>query len=149
MVDGTFGYRATTGYNGDYSFTSHSHGWSTGPTHALTTYVVGLAVTAPAGTKWELKPQFGDLKSAEGGFTTPLGKFSSGWALDGDGGFEMWWDVPAGTKGTVVFPESEKRDVIVDGMVWVLRDGEYDETTKMVSLQVEGGGGRHLLKVGS
>jgi hypothetical protein len=31
LTDGTFGYRSTTGYADDSSYTSHAHGWSTGP----------------------------------------------------------------------------------------------------------------------
>lgn len=43
------GYRAASGYGGDYSYTSHAHGWSTGPTHALSTFVVGLQLLSPGG----------------------------------------------------------------------------------------------------
>ena len=73
--DRTFGYRAKSGYGGDYSYTSHAHGWSTGPTHALSTYVLGLQLTSIGGKTWSLAPQFGDLTSVEVGYTTPLGKF--------------------------------------------------------------------------
>jgi hypothetical protein len=75
LADGTFGYRATTGYGGDYSYTSHAHGWSTGPTDALTSYIVGITIVQPGGSEWKLAPQFGDLRFAEAGFTTPWGGF--------------------------------------------------------------------------
>jgi len=113
LPDGSFGYRATTGYDGDYSFTSHSHGWSTGPVAALSTYVVGLSLTAPAGSRWNLSPQFGDLSSAEGGFTTPLGKFSAGWELSGNEG-TLWYNVPSGTTG-MIFVSGSQTQVQGDG----------------------------------
>jgi hypothetical protein len=67
LADGRFGYRATDGYEGDYLYTSHAHGWGTGPTDALTSYVVGLTITQPGGNQWQLAPQFGDLTHAEAG----------------------------------------------------------------------------------
>jgi len=91
LSDGTFGYRDTTGYSNDPSYTSHAHGWSTGPVDALTSYIVGLQISSPGGKNWTLSPQFGDLTHAEGGFTTPLGKFSASWSII-PGGYEMrWW----------------------------------------------------------
>jgi hypothetical protein len=103
LTDGSFGYRATRGYGGDYSYTSHAHGWSTGPTDALTSYIVGLQVSSPGGSNWTLSPQFGDLMHAEGGFTTPLGKFSASWMVF-EGGYSLEWGFPAGTVGTLVLP---------------------------------------------
>ena len=103
LADGSFGYRATDGYGDDSSYTSHAHGWSTGPTHALTNYVVGLQLTGPAGSTWTLAPQFGDLTRAEGGFTTPLGKFSATWTLF-EGGYSLQWQFPGGTVGMLRLP---------------------------------------------
>ena len=142
LADGTFGYRATTGYNGDYSFTSHSHGWSTGPVAALSTYVVGISLTAPAGSKWNLSPQFGDLTSAEGGLTTPLGGFSSGWQLT-DAGYNLWYKSPSGTEGTIIVPSSSDQ-VTLDG---VATTGAYDSGSKMVTLTVQGDGSKHNIVI--
>lgn len=103
LADGSFGYRATTGYGGDYSYTSHAHGWSTGPTDALTSYIIGMRLTSPGGRTWMLAPQFGDITYAEGGFTTPMGKFSSSWSLF-NGGYALQWNLPAETVGTLVLP---------------------------------------------
>ncbi|KAK3079839.1 hypothetical protein LTS18_003772, partial [Coniosporium uncinatum] len=77
-TDGSFGYRFNRGYPNP-SYTSHAHGWSSGPTSALTEYVVGLRVVGPAGQRWRLRPQFGDLEWCEGGFTTSLGKYQAKW----------------------------------------------------------------------
>ncbi len=140
LADGSFGYRATTGYDNDYSYTSHAHGWGTGPTDALTSYIVGLTVTAPGGKEWALAPQFGDLTTAEAGFTTPLGKFSAKWALI-QGGYTLTWGAPAGTKGNVVLPGSEGRrpkSVSVDGKERTVQAQEVN-ASGIVTFSVDGG----------
>ena len=145
LPDGSFAYRGDVpgGYEGDASFVSHSHGWSTGPTYALTTFVVGLEVIAPAGRQWSLKPQFGDLESAEGGFTTPLRGFSAGWMLNGSE-VQLWYLVPAGTNGTLVVPGGSAGSVVLDG-----KDvsGKYDEGTKSITVEVVGDGEKHEMTV--
>ncbi|KAF2105781.1 Six-hairpin glycosidase-like protein [Lophiotrema nucula] len=108
LVNGTFGYRSSRGYGYDASYVSHSHGWSSGPTSALTEYIVGLSVTSPAGKAWTLKPQFGDLKFAEAGFTTNLGKFQAKWELQGKSGYKVSFTAPKGTTGQVALPVLEK-----------------------------------------
>ncbi|KAI0887940.1 glycoside hydrolase family 78 protein [Annulohypoxylon maeteangense] len=106
LTDGTFGYRHDAGYGEDYSYTSHSHGWATGPVSALTEYIVGLSVTNPAGSSWQIAPQFGDLTHAEGGFTTSLGKYSTSWTVD-DNGYTLNYTVPQGTTGVLLLPVSK------------------------------------------
>lgn len=105
LTNGSWAYRNYRGYAYDGSYVSHSHGWSSGPTSALTNYIVGLRVTERLGSEWELEPQFGDLTHAEGGFTTGLGKFSAKWNIE-DGGrrYVLKWDVPVGTEGVVKIP---------------------------------------------
>lgn len=105
LTNGSWAYRNYRGYAYDATYVSHAHGWSSGPTSALTNYVVGLQVTGRLGSSWELAPQFGDLLNAEGGFSTKLGLFSAKWELE-DGGrrYVLSWDVPMGTKGKVKVP---------------------------------------------
>ncbi|RYP80466.1 hypothetical protein DL769_002451 [Monosporascus sp. CRB-8-3] len=67
IVSGTFGYRWDYGYNGDFSYTSHTHSWATGPVTALTQHVLGLSIVEPAGSTWRLAPRLRDLTSCEGG----------------------------------------------------------------------------------
>ncbi|KAG7132579.1 hypothetical protein HYQ45_009096 [Verticillium longisporum] len=98
LVDGSFGYRSTRGYTNDPSYVSHAHGWSAGPTHALTESLVGLKVTGLAGATWTLKPVFNQLPSAQAGFTTNLGKFSAKWEVS-NGVATIEWETPTGTKG--------------------------------------------------
>lgn len=103
LFNGSFSYRSDRGYAYDESYVSHAHGWSSGPTSALTHYVLGLDVVSPAGGAWKLAPQRGDLTFAEGGFTTILGKFSAKWQVHG-AGVLLTWDTPIETAGTIVVP---------------------------------------------
>ncbi|KAF2641129.1 Six-hairpin glycosidase [Massarina eburnea CBS 473.64] len=126
LVNGTFGYRSSRGYGYDASYVSHAHGWSSGPTSALTEFIVGLSVTGPAGRTWSLKPQFGDLKFAEAGFTTGLGKFQAKWEKSSSG-YNVTFETPKGTTGLVGLPiiqsgkkpffkiNGEVEDIGVDG----------------------------------
>ena len=75
LTDGTFGYRHDAGYEEVYSYTSHAHGWSTGPVTALTEYALGLSVTGLGGREIRFAPQLGDLKDVQGGFVTGFGKY--------------------------------------------------------------------------
>ena len=105
LTNGTFGYRNYDGYEWDSSYTSHAHGWSTGPTSALTNFVLGLEVTGRQGSSWRLAPQFGDLTSVEGGFTTGLGKYQASWEIKNGGKkYVVHWNAPAGTTGVIVLP---------------------------------------------
>ncbi|KAJ9607675.1 hypothetical protein H2200_007753 [Cladophialophora chaetospira] len=106
LFNGSFSYRSDRGYSYDESYVSHAHGWSSGPTSALTHSVLGLDVLSPAGSQWKLAPQMGDLTFAEGGFTTVLGKFSAKWQLQG-AGVLLTWDTPSATAGSIVVPISE------------------------------------------
>lgn len=110
-VNGTFGYRQERGYGYDPSYVSHAHGWSSGPTSALTEYVVGLSVTSPAGKTWTLKPHFGDLKWAEAGFMTRLGKFEARWERSGDG-YSLKFQTPSNTTGVVSLPVATTGGII-------------------------------------
>lgn len=65
--------------------------------------MLGLSVTGIAGKQWKLSPQFGDLSSAEGGFTTVLGKYQAGWQLE-EGGYKLSYNVPESTYGQLVLP---------------------------------------------
>ncbi|PNS15493.1 hypothetical protein CAC42_752 [Sphaceloma murrayae] len=131
LTNGSFSYRSSRGYGYDASYPSHAHGWSSGPTSALMEWVLGLRVTGRRGSTWALRPGFGDLESAEGGFTTGLGGFSAGWSRDGDGeGYEIWWKTPVGTKGLLRLP-------VVEGAVVEGCEGKLGE-----DVEVEGGEGR-------
>lgn len=140
--DGSFRY-ANDGYDSAGSYPSHAHGWSTGPTDALISYVVGLRPTVPGGSRWSLAPQFGDLTSAEGGFTTPLGKFSASWKLQ-RGGYTLEYDVPAVSSGTLMLPSGSKQaQVRWEGRRRV--QGNFHNSTGLTEVAVPGG--KHTLTV--
>ncbi|KAB8078539.1 Six-hairpin glycosidase-like protein [Aspergillus leporis] len=145
LVDGTFGYRSDRGYGHDPSYVSHAHGWSSGPTSALTTYILGLSVTSPRGLTWRIAPQFGDLKTVEGGFTTSLGKFRVAWEKKPDG-YTLQFAVPAGTKGNLTLPyvrSSEKPSITIDGND-IYKGVYYVDGTATITVS---GGGRHNVVV--
>ena len=144
LQDGTFGYRANSGYGGDYSYPSHAHGWSTGPTHALSTYVLGLQLTSPGGATWILAPQFGDLTTVEGGYTTPLGKFSAGWVLGQNSDYNLTFNVPTSTSGTLALPVSGGKapNITLDGSAYT--DGVFDASTSLVTIPNQSGGSHSL-----
>ncbi|KAI0314054.1 Six-hairpin glycosidase [Amylostereum chailletii] len=104
-ANGSLGYRWYAGYDSDDSYTSHAHGWSTGPTSALTFYVLGLTVTSPQGATWAVSPHLSGLPAAQGGFSTGLGWFGVRWSSN-ETVFELDVDVPTGTKGVATLPVS-------------------------------------------
>ncbi|KAI7322377.1 Six-hairpin glycosidase [Hortaea werneckii] len=79
LTNGSFAYRNYRGYMYDAAYVSHAHGWSSGPTSALTNYILGLEITGRVGSTWRFAPQFGDLTSVQGGFMTSLGAFQASW----------------------------------------------------------------------
>ncbi|KAI3397992.1 hypothetical protein diail_9969 [Diaporthe ilicicola] len=154
LVNGTFGYRWNRGYGNDFSYVSHAHGWSSGPTSALTEYVLGLGVTAPAGSAWLFAPQFGGLAFAEGGFVTALGRFQAGWDVAAEeeqgAGYNASVTTPVGTVGRLVLPvveQGSKPTVIVDGeeveTEWFRKTGVVFDTVVVKGVE----GGEHTIVV--
>lgn len=137
--DGTF-YYLWNGLYGHSSGTSHSHGWGTGPTSALSNYVLGLSVTGPAGRTWLFAPQMGNLTKVEGGFRTKLGKFQASWEKKGQG-YKASWSTPDGTQGDVVLPglmEGIKPRIRLNDKI-VEVGGNYDVLTNTIKFRMMGG----------
>ncbi|KAF9456654.1 glycoside hydrolase family 78 protein [Collybia nuda] len=132
-ANGSLGYRSAAGYHFDHSFTSHSHGWATGPTPALTFFVLGLTLTSAQGATWSVAPVLSGLNAAEGGFETGLGWFGVKWSTR-QGVFTLTIEAPQGTQGSVRMPGT--RTIQVDGKA---RPGAS------ASPIVELAGGRHTL----
>ncbi|KAK7037884.1 glycoside hydrolase family 78 protein [Favolaschia claudopus] len=130
-ANGSLGYRAASGYDFDHSYTSHAHGWSTGPTPALTFHVLGIQLSTAQGATWRIAPVLSGLPSAEGGLTTGLGFFSVKWASE-SGTLTLTVDTPEGTKGVVRVPGHGS--ITVDDVV---QDTQGDE--------VELSGGKHII----
>jgi alpha-L-rhamnosidase len=95
--------------------TSLAHAWSTGPTPALTSYVLGVTPASPGYASWRVAPQPGGLRWAEGAVPTPHGDITVRWA-SGPGGFAIAIAAPPGSTGTVVLPPGAARySVTVNG----------------------------------
>lgn len=92
---------------------SLAHGWSTGPTSALSGYVLGVRPLTAGYASWIVAPQPGDLRWAEGQVPTPHGPIAVRWQRT-DGRFELWVTAPLGTSGTVQLPVPGG-----DATVWV------------------------------
>jgi hypothetical protein len=148
-ADGWFGYRNERGYANDSSYISHSHGWSTGPTSALTNYVAGLDILERAGSRWKFAPQFGGLDFAEAGFMTKRGLFRSRWILNKvlGGGYNVTLEAPNSTVGEIHLPSlrgtsmlvainNVTRDFQEDGMGvhFELPGGSYNITVRSVDM---------------
>ncbi|KIJ64349.1 glycoside hydrolase family 78 protein [Hydnomerulius pinastri MD-312] len=130
-ANGSLYYRSQDGYNYDPSYISHSHGWSSGPTSALTNYVLGLTVTSPQGKTWSVAPHTSGLTSAEGGFETPLGSFFVSWAQEGST-FTLNINTPEGTSGTVQLPQAGATvDSQMTTLDLTLEGGEHAITVQM------------------
>ena len=102
---------------------SAAHAWSTGPTAALSEYVLGVSPASPAYVTWAIAPQPGDLHWAQGVVPTPHGPITVRWRKvvndrDGDvDSFVLTVSAPRGTSGTVAIPllGARRRAIARDG----------------------------------
>jgi hypothetical protein len=103
------------------SFMSLAHGWSTGPTSALTFSVLGIAPETPAG-QYRFVPHPGDLTSVEGRITMPQGAVNASWSRNPSAGtYTARLTSPSGTTGRIGVPKfgSSSVTVTVNGaVVW-------------------------------
>jgi alpha-L-rhamnosidase len=105
--------------------TSMSHAWSTGPTSALTQYVLGVSPVRPGYASWLVEPQPGGLSWAEGQVPTPYGPIEVKWGTrPGTGQFALSVQAPAGTAGTIGVPVPV-RSVITIGHQVVWDNGRF------------------------
>jgi hypothetical protein len=113
---------------------SHAHGWATGPTATLTSYVGGIHVLSDGGKTWRISPALGDLTSVDTGFSTDLGSFSSQVSASGDGTVTaLKFVTPSGTTGSVSLPgvegtlqsENGASVTLTDGMAQNLSGGSW------------------------
>ncbi|HET6152006.1 MAG TPA: alpha-L-rhamnosidase C-terminal domain-containing protein [Marmoricola sp.] len=95
---------------------STAHAWSTGPTSALSRYVVGIAPTTPGYARWSVAPQTSGLVWAQGVSPTPHGPISVRWART-TRSFHLTVQAPAGTSGAVSVP-------LIDASADIARNGK-------------------------
>ncbi|KAI1413545.1 glycoside hydrolase family 78 protein [Hypoxylon sp. FL1857] len=96
------------------AFTSLAHGWSTGVTPLLTTYVLGVRPLKPGFKEWTVRPlPSSDLTWAKGVVPTPYGPLSVQWQRNqSDGQLVVSVVPPPGTNGTVVVPVIQRGESI-------------------------------------
>lgn len=115
------GYKADGSFDYNGSYMSLSHGWATGPTSALTFYVLGISPDESAGN-YHFVPHPGDLTSVEGRITLPQGQLNASWSRNiAAGTFTQQFTSPAGTTGTIGIPKLGGANVVVStsgGVVW-------------------------------
>lgn len=102
------------------NYVSLAHGWSTGPTSALTDYVLGLQSTGIGGHSWRFQPHTSGLRFAQGRADLPTGSLAASWHLDKQGRLRAIVDAPRNIPGTVAAPVTSVTDTVrVDGhVVW-------------------------------
>jgi alpha-L-rhamnosidase len=118
------------------TFCSLAHGWASGPTSALSKYVLGVRPIQPGYKTWSIEPQPGDLSWAEGRVPTPYGPIAVAWQKTSQG-FRLEIDVPAGTNGTVGVPTSSSTDAVTDNG----RPVQKDEKMTAAASESEGSSG--------
>ncbi|GLI81735.1 hypothetical protein PoHVEF18_010124 [Penicillium ochrochloron] len=99
-TDGTLYYAP---YSND-ARVPHAHGWSTGPTSALSMYAAGIQLTGPTGAEWRIAPQPGNLSAINAGLSTSRGQFEVQFQRK-NGKYETFSvQTPSSTRGDVVLP---------------------------------------------
>jgi Bacterial alpha-L-rhamnosidase 6 hairpin glycosidase domain len=103
------------------SYMSLAHGWSTGPTSALTLYVLGVAPEMLGGFTYHMIPHPGDLTHAQGKVMMPNGPIVAFWSREKTAGtFSQVINAPPGAVGRIGVPTFGRSLVInVDKqLVW-------------------------------
>jgi hypothetical protein len=96
-------------YGGSYE--SLSHGWSTGPTAALTFYVAGLQPGSGGGRRYEVAPEPGDLREVDASLLmSPGRRVTDSWRRSATG-FDLEVDSTGnpGSQGSVALPTFGKQ----------------------------------------
>jgi alpha-L-rhamnosidase len=92
------------------SRTSLSHGWASGPTPIMVSYVLGVQPADPGYKTFTVAPHFGSLRWANGVVPTPYGQIAAGWRTEGNR-YSVTVRVPAGTTASVVLPGGRHAEV--------------------------------------
>jgi hypothetical protein len=150
MLDASFGTRSTfwegyltdgtPDYNGSYM--SAAHGWSTGPTSALTYYVAGIRPAAQGGG-YVVGPKTSGLTSAEGRLTVPEGTIEVAWTSAGNGRFQLQVTAPAGTIATIEVPAASNSRITYNGSR-IKPSRVVDGVAQLTALRAE----QHVVQVG-
>lgn len=115
------GYRTdgTSDYGGSYM--SAAHGWSTGPTSALTFHLLGIKPSDDGGPGYGVVPRPGDVTTAQGRLVTSSGVITASWRAGARDQFDLTVGAPSGvlTEVGVPVPASGPFVVRLNGVrVW-------------------------------
>ena len=97
------------------NYTSLAHGWSTGPTGALTSDVLGISPTSASGATYQVVPHPGDLTHVEGTLTVAAAKtIHVSYDHDAAGDFSMQVDssTNTGSTGVIAVPTYGQSHVV-------------------------------------
>lgn len=97
-------------YNNDPRI-SHAHGWATGPTSVLTYYAAGLQILTASGKTWSVSPSLKGLETAEAGYSTNLGTFSSN-VTSSENTLRVRFSTPANTTGSLSLEYPARADTL-------------------------------------
>lgn len=115
------GYLANGSFDYGGSYMSLAHGWATGPTTALTYFVVGVAPEIGTGDDYHVIPHPGDLTRVAGSLTLPGGPIDVLWERDsGAATFTEKVNAPEALSGRIGVPTFGKTVTVrMDGrVVW-------------------------------
>jgi hypothetical protein len=87
------------------SRTSLSHGWASGPTPIMTSYVLGVQPADPGYASFTVAPHFGSLTWAKGAVPTPYGQIFVSWTKRG-GSYSLTVQAPPGTTASIALGPS-------------------------------------------
>jgi alpha-L-rhamnosidase len=93
------------GVPGLAAYTSLAHGWASGATADLSSFVLGVRPVTAGFSTWSVAPHPGSLSWAEGDVPTPKGTIDVRWAQDRTSRqLALQVSAPRGTRGSVVVP---------------------------------------------
>jgi len=98
---------------------SLSHSWGGSPTWYLSTYVLGGQVVSA--TTWQVAPQLGDVRYAQGAVPMLVGTLAISWTQQTPPAFTLDVTAPVGTQGSILLPH-----VTVKAQVWLNRQMIWD-----------------------
>ncbi|KAJ5319034.1 bacterial alpha-L-rhamnosidase domain protein [Penicillium brevicompactum] len=122
--------------------TSLCHAWSSGPTAALSQYVLGVQPVDAGFDTWKVAPQTLELSWAEGLYPTPHGPVAVKWAYDAMGALKMKVSGPVGTQGIVKLSLRPGRTT-VDNIRYKV-SGNSSAITSELTFAVNGGSTFHF-----
>jgi alpha-L-rhamnosidase len=100
------------------AYTSLAHGWASGATADLTSYVLGVQPSTAGFATWSVQPHPGSLSWVEGDVPTPHGTIDVRWADDHPSGrLTLTVTAPTKTSGTISIPVPKQGAVVTVGTI--------------------------------